>query len=278
MLPEGIGEGKWLHVSSLAWRLFLLSVCREETGSRVRRRFLEAQGVSTTEPAHLELHGDVLLVLWRGVARLVVGEVVGRARVDDGRLRRRPVHLVAVGEGQRRQQGREEEAGRAHGEQLEQSEGWEGKREEGRGKREEGRGKREEGRGKGEHSERLAARLLPGASRGRQGLDAVTFPRQRAAAASWPSAQQRVRCCSPSPSQSPHSVHSPQSEEDEGTERVHYTCAARSRYSQSVWQAPEPSLGQSRVSVFFLPSCSCWGSGSSARQVYLNLCSCLDPS
>jgi len=50
--------------------------------------------------------------------------VVGRARVDDGRLRRRPVHLVAVGEGQRRQQGREEEAGRARGDELEQSEGW----------------------------------------------------------------------------------------------------------------------------------------------------------
>lgn len=47
---------------------------------------------------------------------------------------------------------------------------------------------------------------------------------------------------------------------------------------QSVWQAPEPSLGQNRVSAFFLPSWSCWGSGSSARHVYLNLCSCLDPS
>ena len=49
------------------------------------------------------------------------------------------------------------------------------------------------------------------------------------------------------------------------------------RYSQSVWQAPDPSLGQNRVSAFFLPSCSCCGSGSRARQVYLNLCSCRDP-
>lgn len=48
-------------------------------------------------------------------------------------------------------------------------------------------------------------------------------------------------------------------------------------HSQSVWQAPDPSLGQKRVSAFFLPTWSCWGSGSSARQVYLNLCSCLDP-
>lgn len=31
---------------------------------------------------HLELHGDVLLILWRGVALLVVGEVVWCARVD----------------------------------------------------------------------------------------------------------------------------------------------------------------------------------------------------
>ena len=40
----------------------------------------------SAEPAHLKLHGDVLLILWRGVALLVVGEVVGRARVDDGGL------------------------------------------------------------------------------------------------------------------------------------------------------------------------------------------------
>lgn len=37
--------------------------------------------------SHLELHGDVLLVLWRGIAVLVVGEVVGRAGMDDRRLR-----------------------------------------------------------------------------------------------------------------------------------------------------------------------------------------------
>lgn len=49
-------------------------------------------------------------------------------------------------------------------------------------------------------------------------------------------------------------------------------------HSQSVWQAPELSLGQKRVSTFFLPSWSCWGLGSSARQMYLYLCSCRDPS
>lgn len=35
------------------------------------------------KPAHLKLHGDVLLILWHAVALLVVGEVVGRAGVDD---------------------------------------------------------------------------------------------------------------------------------------------------------------------------------------------------
>lgn len=35
------------------------------------------------EPAHLKLHGDVLLILWHAVALFVVGEVVGRAGVDD---------------------------------------------------------------------------------------------------------------------------------------------------------------------------------------------------
>lgn len=58
----------------------------------------------------------------------------------------------------------------------------------------------------------------------------------------------------------------------------HATLKMHWHHSQSVWQAPDPSLGQKRVSAFFLPTWSCWGSGSSARQVYLNLCSCLDPS
>lgn len=35
------------------------------------------------KPAHLKLHGDVLLILWHAVALLVVGEVVGCAGVDD---------------------------------------------------------------------------------------------------------------------------------------------------------------------------------------------------
>ena len=32
---------------------------------------------------NLKLHGDVLLILWRGIALLVVGEVVGCAGMDD---------------------------------------------------------------------------------------------------------------------------------------------------------------------------------------------------
>lgn len=74
--------------------------------------------------AHLELHGDVLLVLRRAVAALVVGQVVGRAGVDDGRLGRWPAQVVAVGEGQRRQQASRKKGGQAHGDQLEQGERW----------------------------------------------------------------------------------------------------------------------------------------------------------
>lgn len=54
--------------------------------------------------AHLELHGDVFLVLRRAIAALVVSEVVGCTGVDDGRLSRRPAQVMAVGEGQSRQQ------------------------------------------------------------------------------------------------------------------------------------------------------------------------------
>lgn len=51
--------------------------------------------------AYLKLHWDVLLILRLAVATLVVGQVVGSAGVDDGRLGRRPTQVVAVGEGQR---------------------------------------------------------------------------------------------------------------------------------------------------------------------------------
>lgn len=85
------------------------------------------------KPAHLKLHGDVLLIFWRGVALLVVVEVVRCAGVNDGRLRCRPAQVVAVGVGQRRQEGRRKETGCADSYQLEQGEGW--KQEGGRGGR-----------------------------------------------------------------------------------------------------------------------------------------------
>lgn len=47
----------------------------------------ESQVSRSKRQRYLKLHGDVLLVLWRRVALLVVGEVVGRAGVDDRRLR-----------------------------------------------------------------------------------------------------------------------------------------------------------------------------------------------
>lgn len=36
MLLEASGEGKWLHVSSFTWRLFLFSVCNAETSDKGR--------------------------------------------------------------------------------------------------------------------------------------------------------------------------------------------------------------------------------------------------
>lgn len=36
MLLEASGEGKWLHVSSFTWRLFLFSVCNVETSDKGR--------------------------------------------------------------------------------------------------------------------------------------------------------------------------------------------------------------------------------------------------
>lgn len=63
---------------------------------------------------------------------------------------------------------------------------------------------------------------LPGTSWGWHGLDWVMLPWQRFASASCSSLQWRVRCCRPSSSQSPQSVHSPQPDEQrqERTERV----------------------------------------------------------
>lgn len=63
---------------------------------------------------------------------------------------------------------------------------------------------------------------LPGTSWGWHGLDWVMLPWQRFASASWSSLQWRVRCCRPSSSQSPQSVHSPQPDDQrtEQTERM----------------------------------------------------------
>lgn len=56
----------------------------------------------------------------------------------------------------------------------------------------------------------LKRMCLPGTSWGWHSLDWVTLPWQRLASASCSPPQRRVRCCRPSSSQSPHSVHSPQ--------------------------------------------------------------------
>lgn len=60
---------------------------------------------------HLEFHGSVLLVLWRGVALVV--EVVGGGGVNDGRLLRGLVDALAVDVDQEGQQPRPEETGDA---------------------------------------------------------------------------------------------------------------------------------------------------------------------
>lgn len=62
---------------------------------------------------YLELHGRVLLILWRGVALVV--EVVGGGGVDDGRLLRRLVETLTVDVDQEGQQARPEETGHTGG-------------------------------------------------------------------------------------------------------------------------------------------------------------------
>lgn len=127
MLVVASGGGKWLHVSSLTWwRLFLFSVCSGGTQEKENKQVGSCAKTLSDfwRAAHLELHGDVLLVLRLAVAALVVGQVVGSTGVDDGRLGRRPTQVVAVGEGQRWQQAGCQEGGQAHGDQLEQGERW----------------------------------------------------------------------------------------------------------------------------------------------------------
>lgn len=65
---------------------------------------------------NLELHRRVLLILWRGVALVV--EVVGRGRMDDGRLLRRLVEALAVHVDQEGQKTGAHEAGHPGGDQV----------------------------------------------------------------------------------------------------------------------------------------------------------------
>lgn len=64
----------------------------------------------------LELHGRVLLILWRGVALVV--EVVGGGGVNDGGLLRRLVEALTVHIDQEGQQARPEETRDASGDQV----------------------------------------------------------------------------------------------------------------------------------------------------------------
>lgn len=62
---------------------------------------------------YLELHGCVLLILWRGVALVV--EVVRGGGVNDGRLLRRLMEPLTVDIDQEGQQPRPEETGNTSG-------------------------------------------------------------------------------------------------------------------------------------------------------------------
>lgn len=75
---------------------------------------------------HLELHGRVLLVLWRGVALVV--EVVWRGGMNDGRLLRRLVDALTVDVDEEGQQPRPQETGNTRGNQMDGGECWEKKR------------------------------------------------------------------------------------------------------------------------------------------------------
>lgn len=80
--PTGRGGGVWLVVEFAECRgivgggvdVGLLERRREEVRSFIRQQVVLVE--------RLELHGCVLLVLWRGVALVV--EVVGGGGVDDG--------------------------------------------------------------------------------------------------------------------------------------------------------------------------------------------------
>lgn len=72
---------------------------------------------------HLELHGRVLLVLWRGVALVV--EVVRGGRVNDGRLLRRLVETLTVDVDQEGQKPRPQETRHTGGDEVDGGERWE---------------------------------------------------------------------------------------------------------------------------------------------------------
>lgn len=65
---------------------------------------------------YLELHGRVLLILWRGVALVV--KVVWGGGVNDGRLLRRLVDTLTVDIDQEGQQPRPEETGNTSGNEV----------------------------------------------------------------------------------------------------------------------------------------------------------------
>lgn len=69
---------------------------------------------------HLELHGCVFLILWRGVALVV--QVIGRGGMDDCRLLRLLVEALAVNVHEERQQARAQETGHTCGYKVQQSE------------------------------------------------------------------------------------------------------------------------------------------------------------
>lgn len=83
----------------------LLERRRVEVGSFIWQQVVLVQ--------RLELHGRVLLILWRGVALVV--KVVGGGGVNDGGLLRRLVDALTVDVDQEGQQPRPEETGNAGG-------------------------------------------------------------------------------------------------------------------------------------------------------------------
>lgn len=86
----------------------LLELSREEVRSLIGQQVVLVQ--------RLELHGRVLLVLWRRVALVV--EVVWRGGMNDGGLLRRLMDALTVDVDQEGQQPRPEETGDARGNQM----------------------------------------------------------------------------------------------------------------------------------------------------------------